>query len=800
MNGRSIFKVWFSLVFITALALAGCSGGGGGTPAANDAGGDSVNSYTVGGSVTGLSGAVLLQNSGGDDLSVSSDGSFTFATPVNAGAAYAVTILIQPEGQTCTVSESTGVIASGNISNVVVTCAATAIGTQMGGARQGVPLNLATAVTTLAGAVGRGSTDATGAAALFNYPDGVTSDGTHLFVADRQNHTIRKIVIATGVVTTLAGVAGESGATDGTGTAARFSWPQGITHDDANLYVADSENYTVRKVVIATGVVTTLAGKAGWYGADDGAGTAARFSNPSGITSDGVNLYVADRESHTIRKIVIATGVVTTLAGAAREFGATDATGTAARFYYPSGITSDGTHLYVTDSKNYTIRKIVIATGVVTTLAGTAGTSGSTDATGTAARFSWPQGITRDDANLYVADSQNHTVRKVVIATGVVTTLAGSARTSGSADATGTAARFESPVGITTDDTYLYVVDSNNHTIRRIVIATGVVTTLAGTAGRGSADGMGAAARFDFDETAGITTDGTYLYVADYRNHTIRKIVIATGVVTTLAGTAGEYGSADGVGAAARFNYPYGITTDGTHLYVADTYNSTIRKIEIATGVVTTLAGTAGEYSSADGVGAAARFSDPQGITTDGAHLYVADSSNSTIRKVVIATGVVTTLAGTVGLSGSTDGTGAAARFYYPYGITTDGTHLYVADSENNTIRKVVIATGEVTTLVGTAGEYGSTDGTGAAARFRYPQGITSDGTHLYVADSSNGTIRKIVIATGVVTTLAGTTQVYGSTDAVGVAARFNQPYGITTDGIDLYVTDSENNTIRRIQ
>lgn len=275
----------------------------------------------------------------------------------------------------------------------------------------------------------------------------------------------------------------------------------------------------------------------------------------------------------------------------------------------------------------------------------------------------------------------------------------------------------------------------------------------------------------------GITTDGTNLYVADTWNNTIRKIVIATGEVSTLAG--GGRGSEDGIGAAASFFDPSAITTDGTNLYVTDSSNYTIRKIVIATGAVTTLAGTAGVSGSADGTGAAARFSMHYGITTDGTNLYVADSNNYTIRKIVIATGVVTTLAGTAQVRGNADGIGAAAVFFFPEGITTDGTHLYVDDTVNNTIRKIVIATGAVTTFADSAAS-----------------GITTDGTNLYLAGD---TIRKITISTGTVTTLAGTEGVSGSMDGVGSAASFNRPYGITTDGFNLFVTDTYNNTIRKI-
>jgi sugar lactone lactonase YvrE len=215
--------------------------------------------------------------------------------------------------------------------------------------------------------------------------------------------------------------------------------------------------------------VTTFAGKAGSSGSTDETGTAARFNSPSAITSDGTNLYVADSGNHTIRKIVIDKGEVTVFCGSANGVsGSLDGTGTAALFNYPSGITSDGTNLYVADSGNHTIRKIVIATGEVTTLAGTSGISGSTEGTGSAALFNNPLGIATDRTNLYVADSGNHTIRKIVIDKGKVTTLAGTAGSTGSADGTGKAARFNNPVGIATVDAVLYVGDTGNNTIRKL--------------------------------------------------------------------------------------------------------------------------------------------------------------------------------------------------------------------------------------------------------------------------------------------------------------------------------------------
>ena len=334
---------------------------------------------------------------------------------------------------------------------------------QMGGVRQGMPLNLTTAVTTLAGTGKEVSVDGIGTAASLYNPYGITTDGSNLYVGEYRGSRIRKIAIASGVVTTLAG-SGTVGAVDGIGTAASFHDPRGITTDGSSLYVSDTSNHKIRQIVITTGVVTTLAGS-GKAGAVDGTGTSASFNMPSGITTDGSNLYVADISNNKIRKIVIASGVVTTLAGSGAE-GAVDGPATAASFNHPNGITTDGSDLYVADFYNHKIRKIVIATGVVTTVAGT-GTSGAVDGTGITASLNHPNSITTDGSNLYVADTFNYSIRQILITTGVVTTLAGSG-TAGAVDGPGTAASFNTPAGIATDGSTLYVSDLSNNKIRKI--------------------------------------------------------------------------------------------------------------------------------------------------------------------------------------------------------------------------------------------------------------------------------------------------------------------------------------------
>jgi DNA-binding beta-propeller fold protein YncE len=321
-------------------------------------------------------------------------------------------------------------------------------------------------------------------------------------------------------------------------------------------------------------------------------------------------------------------------------------------------------------------------------------------------------------------------------------------------------------------------------------VGAAVVTTVAGQAGSaGSVDGSGAAARFDSPE--GIVCDAAGdLYVADAHNCTIRKVTPA-GEVTTVAGKSRAEGSADGRGTAARFYAPSGITRDAAgNLYVTCYLDFTIRKITPA-GEVTTLAGKAGVAGSADGKGAAARFSNPLGIICDATgDLYVTDDNADTIRKITPA-GEVTTVAGKAGSAGSDDGKGAAARFNDPAGMTFDAAgNLYVADYLNGTIREITPA-GEVTT-VATAG--------GAAARFAGPTGIVFDSAgDLYIAEMDGDTISRLTAA-GELTSLAGKNLSPGSADGSGATARFDGPAAIARDAAgDLYVSDYSSDTIRKI-
>jgi hypothetical protein len=367
-----------------------------------------------------------------------------------------------------------------------------------------------------------------------------------------------------------------------------------------------------------------------------------------------------------------------------------------------------------------------------------------------------------------------------------VTTVAGWPGSAGSANGTGWAARFSYPGSVRTDAAgNVYVADSYNNTVRKVTPG-GVVTTVGGVAGKsGHTDGPVASALFN--ETAGVAVDGSgNLFVADNGNYEIREIS-ASGTVTTLAGAAGVQGVVDGAGSAARFFDPQNLAIDsGGNLYVADGAGNVIRKVT-PSGQVSTLAGVgvsggAGPAGSADGTGSAAEFNDPTGIAVDvNGNVYVADSGNDTIRAITPA-GVVTTLAGSPGVSGSADGTGAGARFNKPSSVGVDAVgNVVVADSGSDTIRMVTPA-GVVTTIAGLAGAQENVDGLPDNARLAGPGDVTIDDSGIiYVADSLNMTIRRIIPdlspTLGIATQPASETVNLGSTAVFAVGPTGYAPF-----------------------
>jgi DNA-binding beta-propeller fold protein YncE len=828
--------------------------------------------------------------------------------------------------------------------------------------------------------------------------------------------SIRRLALGTRGVTTVAGnVFGNSGSSDGVGTSARFQSPRGVavSSDGTFILVADLENRMVRRVDLFSRTVSTVAGSASMNSVSDGFGTSAAFNSPFGIalSPDGAISLVTELERHVIRKITLLTREVTTLAGLASSSGSVDGVGTNCQFNQPAfvAIAPDGEYALVAEWGNHVIRRVEMSSGFVTTLVGTKATSGSADGFGSAARFNKPCGvaISPDGFFALVTDVENRVVRKIVMSTRSVTTLAGAKNVIGSADGRGASSRFTyaNHVAISSDGSFAVVTDAFANTIRVVTVSTGDVNTVAGTYNyAGMADGVGLAAQFYnpegaalnpavcstglFQPPCGACSSGTYrtgctwtspgtcvaceacpadqyrsgclgtspgtclcsaspgekpivlrngpscqcgrlevshngvwgtvcddffeaadamvvckqlqlasgnvmptavwgtgaiwmdnvecagteaalsscgfsgwgshdcshsedvsvccctvcqsgqysrgcsgsssgtclscdacpagryrtmcsdsstghctsclasfALVADSDNHIIRRVLLSSGAVSTLAGTKQVSGSADGLGTSASFNTPHSIaiSPDGGSAYVCDTWNHAIRRVIVNTGYVDTLAGLKGTSGSEDGV-SLARFDAPVALAIfpDGLSIIVADSYNHVIRVVSLTNRIVSTLAGEKDVRGLADGYGISARFNSPRGIAVspDGTFALVSDTDNNAIRKVVISSGEVATI--------------RVATFSHPVGliILSTGLHALLADHNNHVVRQIDISSGTVTTLVGSLGVSGTADGSGSNARFTNPYtvSLSPDGLSALVPEFGNHAIRHIE
>ena len=710
-------------------------------------------------------------------------------------------------------------------------------------------------ITTLAGGV-TGYSDGTGAAASFIYPKGIAVDSaSNAYVADTQSNTIRKIT-QSGVVTTLAGSAAYVGSADGAGALARFNGPTGIAVDSAgNVYTCDTLNFTVRKITPA-GVVSTVAGITGLQKAVDGTGTSAGFNYPVGMTIDSSgNLYVCEPYVNLIRKItpagvvttinlsstiypqfiaidtsgnfyvtcinsyviykVTSTGLVSLLAGTTGSQGNADGESTAAQFGIPYGISVDASgSVFVSDQKNETIRKI--SNGIVSTIAGQnlISISPFTNGTGSAATFSNLYGLAIDNSNkIYIGDIGSIRVGQVasppVINSQPMSTsqsVGYSATLSVSATGVGTLSyqwykNGAAIVGATSSSltfSSLSLTDSGTYSVT-ISNTYGSVTSTAVmesvTSGYSFSTYLNSAGLFNSAWGIAIDSQGN-LYLTDTSENCIIKIN-TNKTISVFAGSQNYAGFVDGVGVNARFNQPYGIAIDQSgNLYVSEMGNHSIRKIT-STGLVSTLAGSS-TPGSQDGVGINARFSSPAGVAVDSfGNVYVADMGLAVIKEITPA-GIVTTIAGAAYNYGSLNGQGSAARFNNPAGIAVDGIgNIYVADTGNNILRKIN-SSGLVSTLAGTAGMGGGTDGVGSNALFAGINGLAVDSSGtIFATDSTNQTIKKIT-SLGVVSTIAGSALQAGLVNGVGSVNRFNGPYGIAVDSLgNLFIYENANQDIR---
>ncbi len=597
-----------------------------------------------------------------------------------------------------------------------------------------------------------------------------------------------------------------------------------------------------------------LAGNIGGPGNLDGFGRDARLNGPAGVVvSAKGDLYFTDSANHVLRKRGV-DGLVTTVAGQLESSGTVDGRGSNARFSSPTGLAIDSTGaLYVADYGNHCIRKVT-SDGSVSTWAGRCGISGSMDGPGFDARFLYPEGVAIGPGDvLYVTDSYNQAIRRVGV-DGNVSTFSGALTVGGFANGTATVARFSNPQSIVFMPSGQFFLVSDGSGVLRRVELNGTASTYAGDPNMSQVfDGPIDVARFGSGTALAVAKDGSIL-VIERSYGVLRSLSMAAGA-KTIAGKLNEYGSTDGAGAQARFNFPRAVTADALgNVFVADS-NDVLRKVDAA-GVVTTVAGRAAVSLRQDGVGESAGFGFPAGLTaTPAGGVLVADSAgralvsvsavgeasvvpfaalpdggvplagrilgaaaqstgdilyvDSFVSRFFRCTGAirkrstdstVVTVAGSLEEQGATDGPGPVARFNCPTDVVTNADGVaFVSDTRNHTIRKVA-TDGTVTTFAGTPGQSGSVDGAGQEARLSSPTGLMLDASGaLYVADTGSHLIRKITPA-GVVSTIAGTPNVSGKEDGKGPLARFFSPRGLTFDRKgNLFVSDSGNHTIRKL-
>ena len=671
-------------------------------------------------------------------------------------------------------------------------------------------------ITTIAGADSASGDGGPATAALLTFPYSVAVDEEgNLYIADSENHRIRRVDAESGIITTFAGTGEEGfGGDGGPATEAKLDWPSGVAVDAAgNVYIADQENERIRKVD-AEGIITTFAGSGsyGYKGGEDGIpATEAKLNWPTGVAV-GANghVYIADSYNNLIRE-VDTEGIITTIAGTGRIFGFFEepdeddvgdgGPATAAKLDWPIGIAVDAEgNVYVADRGHHRIRKLTrMGAGyVITTIAGT-GDEGDEDEDGdigdggaaVEAQLDGPRGVAvGENGRVYVADTGANRIRQID-SEGMITTIADG---EDGGDESTLMARLSVPRGLAVDaDGVLYVADTGNNQIHRLDDEG--MTTVAGVAGLGDG-GPATHARLLDPNGVAIDADGT-IYITDTGNRRVRK-VDAEGVITTFAGT-GEQGDGGDGGPAtsAQFHYPGGIAIDSAgNVYIADLYGHRIRKVDTE-GIITTFAGT-GEAGDADkdgdigdgGPATSAQLHYPAGLAFDADdNLYIADAGNSRIRKVTRMGEdyVITTFAGSERSFSGDDGPAAEAQLSSPLGFEIDGDgNFYLTDLyyDRNRVRKIDTE-GIITTLAETTSIGGVTVG--------------ADGS-VFISEVGAGRILRLS-PSGEFSIIAGSAKSGFSGDGgPATQAQLHKPKGIELDADgNVYVADSENNRIRKL-
>jgi sugar lactone lactonase YvrE len=601
-------------------------------------------------------------------------------------------------------------------------------------------------------------------------------------------------------VTTVAGGTGDGGPA----LSANLFGANDVTVDgEGNMYIADGESASVRKVDYLTGIITRIAGNGIWgHSGDGGLAINAALGRPFAVAIDlNGNILVADQEDHVIWKINASTGIITTIAGVGTSgFAGDNGPATSSKLNDPQAvIVGPNGNIYITDTGNVRIRMIDHTTGIITTVAGNGVASYSGDnGPATSASISYAGELAIDaSGNIYIADYMNSRVRRVDSATGVITTVAGNGTAGFSGDGgLATQAMLSMPVGVLIDATgNLIISDSNNNRLRKVDLSTGKISTIVGTGVSGFNDGP--ALSVQLASPQGLAKDAAgNIFICEYTNRRIRKFNGNT--VSTVVGNGG-FGGDGGLATKASLRRPNGVAIDPTgNLFISDTENNRIRKIDKNTGNISTVAGDGkGQFSGDGGPAINARVFSPYGIIFDkDGNLFFVDHGNYRVRKIDKTSGLISTIAGNgfIGNSGD-NGLATNASFKSPTNVAVDSLgNIFISDPYDSKIRRVDGKTGVITTFAGN-GTNGSTGDGGLAinAQLSQPSAMTVDSKgNLLITDYGSApdyrnSIRMVNPTTGIISTLVASTTTNQLYSPVGVIVRKD----------DLYIL--ENYRIRKI-
>ena len=602
--------------------------------------------------------------------------------------------------------------------------------------------------------------------AELHQPNGVAVDSAgNIYIADFSNQRIRKVNASTGYISTVAGDG--TAAFNGDNSAANLAelnYPNGVAVDSAgNIYIADTINYRIRKVDASTGDISTVAGKGAPYGysGDGGAAISAQLYNPEGVVVDSAgNIYIADSGNMRIRKVGTAA-----IQFAATAIGSSTTKNVVLQLTSTLNITGIAAPQSQGGKQEYTVGTV---SGCTVNSTGATSTTSGTICTVPVTFTPWYSGLRPVPLQVSTLSGSTTTVYpvglngigtgpQVALTPGTISTVAGNGTQGYLGDGhAATSAELYNPTGVALDSAgNIYIADQNNQRIRK-VDTSGNISTVAGNGTPGYNGDGGVATSAELYDPTGVAVDSAgNIYIADYFNNRIRKVDASTGKISTVAGNGTQGYNGDGEAAtSAKLFSPAGVAVDSAgNIYVSDEANNRIRKVDVSTGKISTVAGngTLG-YNGDGGVATSAELWNPMGEAVDSAgNIYISDYGNNRIRKVDASTGNISTVAGngTQGYFGD-GGAATSAELYSPASVAVDSAgNIYILDLYNNRIRKVDVSTGKISTVAGNGTGGFSGDGSAAtSAEINYPWGVTVDSAgNIYIADTGNNSIRKVNVS-----------------------------------------------------